>query len=267
MSRIHGDKVNLGSSFILSAEGKTDLNKEIVDAKMIADSIVANANKQAEATLALAKNKAAEIVQGASQKAESMIDEITANARKQGYEEGYQDGKEKITTELENLVYNVDNFSKSKFEIKNRIIKSLHLDILDLVLDVSEKICKTQLQNNREILTKVVAGAISHLKEKENVTIIVHPEMAEKLYAISDNLKESIHNLQSIKIIEDTSISPDGTIVESVGSRIDARVSAQIEQIAQKLINELNSTPETELVRELDDIDGMNDEDDKPHQI
>ena len=260
LSRIHGDKVNLGSSFVLSAEGKTELNKEIVDAKMIADSIIADAKKQAAATLAQAQNQANEIIQSAKAKAEASIDEVTADARKQGYAEGYEDGKEKITTELENLVYNVDNFAKSKFEIKNRIIKSLHLDILDLVLDISEKVCKVQMQNNRDILTKVVANAISQLKEKENVTIIVHPEMAQKLYDISEKLKDSIHNLQSIKIIEDNSISPDGTIVESVGSRVDARVSAQIELISQKLLAELNSTPEIELSRELNDVDGMNDD-------
>ncbi|MBS4759662.1 MAG: hypothetical protein KHX03_03070 [Clostridium sp.] len=259
MSRIHGDKINLGSSFILSAEGKSDLNKEIVDAKMIADSIIADAKKQAAATMAQAENQAAQIVQSAKAKAETSMDEVTAEAKKQGYAEGYEDGKEKITTELENKVYNVDNFAKSKFEIKNRIIKSLHLDILDLVLDISEKVCKVQMQNNREVLSKVVANAISQLKEKEQVTIVVHPEMAQKIYDISDELKEAVHNLQSIKIIEDNSISPDGTIVESVGSRVDARVSAQIEQIAQKLMTELNSTPEIELSRELDDVDGMND--------
>ncbi len=262
MSRIHGDKVNLGSSFVLSAEGKSDLNKEIVDAKMIADSIIADAKKQAAATMAQAENQAAQIIQSAKAKAETSMDEVTAEAKKQGYAEGYEDGKEKITTELENKVYNVDNFAKSKFEIKNRIIKSLHLDILDLVLDISEKVCKIQMQNNREVLSKVVANAISQLKEKEQVTIVVHPEMAQKIYDISDELKEAVHNLQSIKIIEDNSISPDGTIVESVGSRVDARVSAQIEQIAQKLITELNSTPEIELSRELDDVDGMNDDTD-----
>lgn len=262
MSRIHGDKVNLGSSFVLSAEGKSDLNKEIVDAKMIADSIIADAKKQAAATMAQAENQAAQIIQSAKAKAETSMDEVTAEAKKQGYAEGYEDGKEKITTELENKVYNVDNFAKSKFEIKNRIIKSLHLDILDLVLDISEKVCKIQMQNNREVLSKVVANAISQLKEKEQVTIVVHPEMAQKIYDVSDELKEAVHNLQSIKIIEDNSISPDGTIVESVGSRVDARVSAQIEQIAQKLITELNSTPEIELSRELDDVDGMNDDTD-----
>lgn len=251
LSRIIRNNVNLGNSFVLNSEGKSQLNKEISDAQLIADSIIAEAKKQAEAIISQAKNQAAQTLASAEQQAENSKEEITAESRKSGYEDGYVDGQQKITSEMEDLIYNINNFAKCRFEMKNRIIKSLHTDILDLVLEISQKVCKMQVVNNKEILTKVVAEAISYLKEKENVTIIVHPEMANKLYAISDNLKEEIHNLENIKIIEDSSVSPDGTIVESMGSRIDARVSAQIEQISQRLFNELNSTPEIELVREL----------------
>lgn len=251
LSRIIRSNVNLGNSFVLNSEGKSQLNKEISDAQLIADSIIAEAKKQAEAIITQAKNQATQTLANAQQQAESSKEEITAESRKSGYEDGYVDGQQKITSEMEDLIYNINNFAKCRFEMKNRIIKSLHTDILDLVLEISQKVCKTQVVNNQQVLTKIVTEAISYLKEKESVTIIVHPEMANKLYAISDNLKEDIHNLENIKIIEDSSVSPDGTIVESMGSRIDARVSAQIEQISQRLFNELNSTPEIELVREL----------------
>lgn len=251
LSRIISSNVNLGNSFVLNSEGKSQLNKEISDAKIIADSIIADAKKQAEAMLLQAKNQATKIISEAEQQAENSKEEITSESRKDGYEDGYMDGQQKIVSEMEDLIYNINNFAKCRFEMKNRIIKSIHSDILEMVLEISKKVCKTQITENTEILTKVVTEAISYLKEKEHVTIIVHPEMANKLYAISDNLKEIINNLEHIKIIEDTSVSPDGTIVESIGSRIDARVSAQIEQISQKLFSELNSTPEIELVREL----------------
>lgn len=251
MSRIISSNVNLGNSYVLNSEGKSQLNKEISDAKIIADSIIAEAKKQAEALVMQAKNQAAKIISDAEQQAEMSKEKITEESRKDGYDDGYMDGQQRIVSEMEDLIYNINNFAKCRFEMKNRIIKSLHSDILDMVLEISKKICKTYITENTEVLTKVVTEAISCLKEKEHVTVIVHPEMANKLYAISDNLKEIIHNLEHIKIIEDTSVSPDGTIVESVGSRIDARVSTQIERISQRLFTELNSTPEIELVREL----------------
>lgn len=266
MSRIESGKISLGNSYVLNADGQAKANKEISDAKILADSIIAEAQKKAQATLTQAQQQADSLVAQAKAQAEAEKEQITAESRKMGYEDGYQDGKEKITTELENLVYNVNNFAKCQFDMKNRIIKSIHTDILDMVLDISEKICLTELRQNKEILTKIVANAISQLKEKESVTIIVNPEMARKIYEISNDLKDAIHNLEHIKIVEDATIAPDGTIVESVGSRVDARVSAQIEQIAQKLFAELNKTPEIELTRELDDVEAQLNND-KPEQI
>lgn len=259
MSRIERDKINWGSSFVISSDGKQHLNKEITDAKVIAAGIIAKAKEEAAEITAKAKEHADKVFGTAQAKADSIIEEVVSEARRKGYEEGYQDGQEKISSELEELVLNVDNFIKCEFEIKNRIIKSLHSDILDLVLEIAKKVCKDELQTNDRVLIKVVAEAISHLKEKESVTVIVNPDMAQKIYAISDKLKELIPNLEYLKIVEDTSVSPDGTVVESVGSRIDARVSTQIELISQKLKAELDATPTEQLVVELKDIENSYD--------
>lgn len=260
----------------LHSEGKVVINKEISDAQLIADSILAEARKKANAIVEQAQNQAAEIMNQAIVDAENSKESILADSKTFGYDEGYAEGKAKITEELEELVLNVHNFAQCKFDIKKRIIKSLHNDILSLILEISERICKTELQENREILLNVVENAISMLKEKESVTIIVNPEMSRKIYEISEDLKERIHNLEHIKIIEDTSVAPDGTIVEAIGSRVDARVGAQIEQYAHKLFKELNSTSEEDLIKELADVEGMNDldenintsgNDDKSEQI
>ncbi len=259
LSKIDASKINLGNSFVINSDGKGLVNKEITDAQLIADTIIAEAKKKAQIILQEAGQKADKILIQAEEQAEASKDEVLADSKKQGYEEGYEEGKEKITTEMEDLVYNLNNFAKSKFEMKNRIIKSVHNDIIDLILAISEEICKTQITYNRQVLINLVSNAIAQLKEKENVTIIVNPEMARKIYEISDDLKDKIHNLEHIKIVEDTAVSPDGTIVESVGSRVDARVKAQIEQFAQHLYNELNSTPESELVREIEQDENNND--------
>lgn len=261
MSKIDASKINFGNSFVLGSDGKA--NKEISDAKIIADSIIAKAQKEAEEILNEARDKADKMLIQAQEQAEASKEDVLAESRKQGYDEGYQDGKEKITTEMEDLVYNLDNFARCKFDLKNRILKSVHNDILDLVIEISQQICKAQITHSRQSLLNVVNNAIGQLKEKENVTIIVNPEMARKIYEISDRLKEDIPSLRNIKIVEDTAVSADGTIVESVGSRVDARVSAQIEQFAQHLYNELNSTPESELVNEIDDTD----DDDKSTEV
>ena len=50
------------------------------------------------------------------------------------------------------------------------------------------------------------------------------------------NFKSSIQNLQSVKILEDSSLSADGVIVETPSTRLDSRISSQISELAQKML-------------------------------
>ena len=72
MSKIDASKINLGSSFVLNSDGSTKLNKEISDAQIIADSIVAEAKKKADAIIQEAKTKADNLVMQAGSQAEAM---------------------------------------------------------------------------------------------------------------------------------------------------------------------------------------------------
>ena len=259
MSRIESNKINFGNSFTINTEGNQVLNKEVVEAKKIAEKIVADAKLEAQGIIAQARTQAENIIKQAQLEAESQTETITEAAKEEGFNAGYAEGKEKITTELEDRIQNVDEFAKCTFELKNKIIKSAHLDILDLITDIAKKVCKQELIQNPKILRTLVEEAINQLSEKEEITIIANPEMINKMYAIADDMKSKIHGLKTIKIQEDPSVSADGTIIESIDSRIDTRMSGQIEQIYQKLINEMNSVPEAELVREVSDMNINND--------
>ena len=84
------------------------------------------------------------------------------------------------------------------------------------------------------------------LKEKENITIIVNPLLVDNINAISEDFKNEFPKLQSIKIVEDSSVSPDGVIVETLNSRLDSRISTQIKEIAEKMLTGTNDELEQE---------------------
>lgn len=249
MTRIKSNNVQLGGSFVVpieqSAHSKKiqealDKEKEIINrAEASANEIIANAQAQAEELIEAAKNEAL-----------AQVDEITQKAHQEGFDAGYQEGFEKITEEMQDKIISVDNFAQSTFDIKGNIVKSAHVDIIKLVIEIAQKVCSKSFELDDKILKEITQNAIQSLKEKENITIIVNPEMAEKIYAISEELKEKIPQLESIKIIEDNSVSPDGTIVESPLSRVDSRVKSQINEIAEKLMAKLDSTPSDELIEE-----------------
>lgn len=249
MTRKKADNIQLGGSFVVPID-QSARNAKIQEALEKEKQIILQGEQTAREIVAQAQAQAEKMVEDAKNQALSEVDAITSAAHQEGFEAGRQEGLENITNELQDKIIAVNDFAKSNFEIKKNIIKSAHLDIINLIIEIAQKVCSKSLELNDNILKEITQNAINSLKDKENITIIVNPEMAEKIYAISDELKEKIPQLSSIKIIEDNSVSSDGTIVESPLSRVDCRVQSQINEISDKLMEKLDSTPSEELSEE-----------------
>lgn len=242
MSRIKSHNIQLGESFVVPIEESAH-RKKIQEAIEKEKEIILQGEKKAQEIVEQAQIQGQQIIEDAKNQALSEVDAITQQAYQEGFEAGRQEGLENITHELQDKIISVNDFTKSNFDIKNNIVKSAYSDIIKLVVEIAHKVCSKSLELDDKILKEITQNAIQTLKDKENITIIVNPEMAEKIYEISNELKEKIPQLESIKIIEDNSVSPDGTIVESPLSRVDSRVRSQINEIAEKLMGKLNSTP------------------------
>ena len=83
----------------------------------------------------------------------------------------------------------------------------------------------------------ITLSAISQLKNREEISIIVSPKLVENIIKLSEEFKQELPQIKNIKIIEDSALSTDGTIIETPLSRVDSRVSSQIDEIATRLIN------------------------------
>jgi flagellar assembly protein FliH len=246
LSRIKGHNIKLGNSFIVPIE-QSSYNVKLQEALEKEKEIIFGAEKKVQEIIEQAQSQAQEIIETAKKQALSEVDKITAEAHQGGFNAGRQEGLENITQELQDKIINMNAFAKSEFEIKNNIIKSAHLDIVNLIIEIAQKVCSKSFELDDNILKEITQTAINSLKDKEHITIIVNPEMSAKIYSISDELKEKIPQLSSIKIIEDNSVSPDGTIVESALSRVDCRIKSQINEIADKLMEKLNSANNEDL--------------------
>ncbi len=240
MTRIRSDNIQFGGSFVVPIE-ESPHNKKIQEALEKEKEIIELGEQKAREIVEQAEQQALEIIEQAKQQALLEVDSIKEAAHKEGFEAGHQEGFEKITEEMQNQVLTVNDFAKSQFDIKQNIVKSASLDIITLVINIAEKICTKAVELNQDVLKNITENAINSLKEKENITITVNPKMASAIYEISEELKEKIPQLSSIKIVEDSSVSADGTIVESPLSRVDSRVKSQINEISEKMFIKLNS--------------------------
>ena len=83
---------------------------------------------------------------------------------------------------------------------------------------------------------RITLDAIKQLNDKESITIIVNPKLADNINKLVPEFRKEIPKLQTLKILEDNSLSPDGVIVETPDTRMDSRVSVQIAEIAEKML-------------------------------
>ena len=224
---------------ILSKQNRLEILRLETEAKC--REMLKESEKKSAEIIEQSKLQAQEIIETAKNHAQEESDTIKNQAHQEGYAKGYDEGNAKAIEDLEDKFKAIDLFAKSNFDIKENIIKSAELDIIKLVVEIAEKVCVKSVEMSDEVLTEMTKQAIKLLKGRENITIMVNPELAERIYSISDRLREEIPQLESIKIIEDKNISADGTIVESLLSRVDTRVKSQIDEIAEKLMIEYNS--------------------------
>ena len=112
------------------------------------------------------------------------------------------------------------------------------LDIVELVSAIADKVCHIKFDD--EILHKITLDAIKELNDKESITIIVNPKLVDDITKLTPLLQEEVPKLQSIKITEDNSVSPDGVIVETLSTRLDSRVSTRIAEIARNMLTGAN---------------------------
>lgn len=256
----------MGSNFVMPIENpykeiETRAEQIIKAAETQKQQLIQAGQKQANEIIAQAqqlveqaKQECTNLIEAAKNEATTESLQIREMSQKEGYEAGYKQGFEEGTTSLEEKFQALDLFAQAQYDIKHNIIKSAELDIVDLVLAIARKVCKKSLDDDTEILKNITVDAIKQLKDKESITITISPELAEKIYSISDKLKEEVPKLNSIRIIEDANVSADGTIVETPLSRVDSRLKTQIDQIAEKMMSEHYSTIEDEVTENNDDI-------------
>lgn len=271
-NRIKNSSIKLGDSFVLGGvadeesvksftEQKKNLQKELEALKLKVqeqqlkhDNLVNNVALDSEKIVERAKVRAQELLDETNAQKEELIKTFREEAHQEGYQAGFEQGQDEMKQQAASILLTLDVLSRCCFEVKNEIIQSSEQDILDLSLMIAEKVAQIKFEDDKECFKNILKSAISQLKEKEDVKIVVNPKFVDLLYSISDEIVQQINGLESVKIVQDKTISSDGLIVESIDSRVDARIEMQIKELARKFLNEekvLKEIPE-EIEKKID---------------
>lgn len=244
-NRIKSNDIQIGNSYILPIEQsrvtaqQAKVNKIIEETDAKAQQIVEAAENKSSIIIQTANTEAARIIEDARKKAQDEYEIIKNQAYQEGFSKGEQDGLNKFQNDAHQSLESLETLASSVFDMKKNIIDSATLDIVELVNAIADKVCHVSFDT--KILHKITLDAIKQLNEKENITIIVNPELVENINSLAESFKKEIPKLETLKIIEDNSVAPDGVIVETLNTRLDSRISAQIEEITRKMLTGTNN--------------------------
>lgn len=238
--RIRSNKIQFGENYVLPIEqsrvtvSQAKVKKMMEETDERAQQIISGAETKSNVIVQTANTEASRIIEEAKKKAQDEYETIKQQAYQEGFEKGEADGLAKFQQDAQEGLKSLETLASSNFNIKKNIIDSATHDIVDLVNLIADKVCHQQF--NSKVLHNITLDAIKQLNDKENITIIVSPLLVDKINQIVPDIRDQIANLQSLKILEDNSISPDGVIVETPELRVDSRISSQISEIAEKML-------------------------------
>jgi type III secretion protein L len=178
---------------------------------------VYEATQEARDVVALAQDKARQIVEEAQRERES----IREQAREQGRAEGLG--------ELNQILARTSQRA-------DELTKGWEQNMLRLSVRVAEKIIGEQLKVQPETIVSIVREALRGTRPGRRLSIQVNEAEAQQVRSRVDRLRDSVSASSDIEIVASPSVAPGGCVIESELGVIDARLETQLKCLEDILV-------------------------------
>ncbi len=224
-------------------EAHEEAERIIKDAQSVAFEEVKRQTDEVQVKLQNAKDEAEKLLEEAKKNADSIILEtennkkaIEARGFNEGFSAGREDGFKEGSAEVNRLIERMHTIVEKTMEKRQEILSETEQQIVDLVLLLARKVVKVISENQKNVVTSNVIHALRKVKTKGDVTIRVNLLDVQMTTEHIKEFLERVENSQNITVVEDISVDQGGCIVETDFGSIDARISSQLHELEQKII-------------------------------
>jgi flagellar assembly protein FliH len=215
-------------------------------------------NEKAHSIIEMAKEKARAIEADATAKINQWWDEnqkkleaMALEAKEQGYQDGFSIGKqeaqEQIRHEYLEKIAQANQVLEQAYGQKEAIILEAEPFLLELSTTIASQIIKQELTDYPDKFVELIKQHILRFKEKEYITVCVHPDDYEFIQSQRAHLIAIVNGETEIKIIPDPSVSAKGCIIRTAYGSVDARIDTQIEEIKKVILEARRRERESEI--------------------
>lgn len=213
------------------------------EAERVAFDEVKRKNNQAQRIRQEAEDNAKRLLEDARRKAEALeaeirgrVETIEQEAQAKGLEAGREKGYQEGRGEIERLTENLQRIISAAIERRNLIIEEAETQVINLVLLIAKKVIKVISENQKNVVINNVVQALRKLKSRGEVVIRVNLADLELASAHIADFMKMVENVKSISVLEDSSVDRGGCIIETDFGQIDARISSQLSEIEERIL-------------------------------
>ncbi|TVM00224.1 MAG: hypothetical protein CV087_14755 [Candidatus Brocadia sp. WS118] len=165
-------------------------------------------------------------------------DEACENERVDA-ENNFEQKLREIKNRYESLVAMFQDAVKHLTDKRERIWQESESEIAKLILAIASKVVGYEVSNNSvNVVRHVIRDALSYVKEKKVIVIRLSADDAKKMNELDDVQITD----QSIKFVEDKTISSGGCVIDTNIGSIDSRIETRWEEIIKALSGNNNET-------------------------
>lgn len=191
------------------------------------------AEEEYEASKQAAEVEKARILEEAQQEALRLKEE----ARRVGHEEGREQGIETGKAEVQRVIERFHVVLSKAIERRNEIIAESEGQVVSLVLSIAKKVIKVISENQKNVVVNNIVQSLKRLQQKSDVIVRVNLSDVEMATKHKEDILKSAERVESITIAEDSTVDPGGCIIETDFGEIDARISSQLREIEDRILD------------------------------
>ncbi len=190
-----------------------------------------------------AENEAASIIEKAKAEAAQIVAEAQAQSSKtendayqKGFDQGHEEGFEKGSSEVDRLIDRMHKILEAVMQRREEILQETESQIVELVILMARKVIKILSENQKNVIMANTMAALKKVKTRGTVTLRVNIEDVKLTSAHTDEFIKHVENVQGLTVLEDSSVEKGGCIVETDFGAIDARISSQLSELENKIL-------------------------------
>lgn len=223
-------------TMVQEAEGQVQrIHQEIANAEETARRIFAEADDKANQMRGDAQREAERIISEANlesariiEQAEQSHQEIIEAATQEGFNVGYQEGREEAVKENAQLLAETTAALNKLHGAFPNAVKNNEEKLVRLAMEIAEAVIGEELQSRPEVALKTVERAVKRVSDLEKVIIKVNPLDLDLILPKQEYFRNLLPDVSEFVITGHYSIARGGCLIETNSGTVDAQISTQL---------------------------------------